>query len=87
MNQNFIRINNILSKNRLNQPEEILMKIKQKILNFSVISNSASGKIFYLMVLGLYTHDLCKNARNRIVMSFLSQTLFETAVEDIQTCL
>ena len=32
------------------------------------------------MVLGLYAHDLCKNAKNRIVISFLSQTLCETAV-------
>ena len=49
-------------------------------MNFSFISKSASGKIFYLMVLGFYTHDLCKNAKNRISMSFLSQTLCETAV-------
>ena len=51
-------------------------KIRLKILTFSFISK----KIFYLMVLGLYAHDLCKNAKNRIVISFLSQTLCETAV-------
>ena len=49
-------------------------------MNFSFISKSASGKIFYLLVLGFYAHDLCKNAKNRIVMSFLSQTLCKTAV-------
>ena len=32
------------------------------------------------MVLGLYTHDRCRNAKNRKVMSFLSQNLCETAV-------
>ena len=37
-------------------------------------------KIFYLMVTGLYIHELYKNAKNRIVISFLSQTLCETAV-------
>ena len=36
--------------------------------------------ILYLTALGLYTHNLRKNAKNRIVMSFLSQTLSETAV-------
>ena len=55
--------------------------MKLKILNFSFFSKSALGKIFYLMVLGLYAHDLCKNAKNRIVMSFLSETLCETVVE------
>ena len=45
-----------------------------------ILQKNALGKIFYLMVLGLYAHDLCKNAKNRIVISFLSQTLFETAV-------
>ena len=54
--------------------------MKLKILNFSFISKSAPGKIFYMMVLGLYTHDLCKNAKNRTVISFLSQSLCETAV-------
>ena len=54
--------------------------MKLQILNFSFISRSASGKIFYLMVLGLYAHELCKNAKNRIVISFLSQTLCKTAV-------
>ena len=34
MNQNFIRINNMLSKNRLNQPEEIFMKNKAKNIEF-----------------------------------------------------
>ena len=58
MNQNFIRINNMLSKNRLNQLEIFFFKIKLKILNFSFISKSASGKIFFLMVLSLYAHDL-----------------------------
>ena len=43
-------------------------------------SKSAPGKIFYMMVLGLYTHDQCRNAKNRKVMSFLSQNLCETAV-------
>ena len=80
MNQNFIRINIMLSKKRLNQPEIFFWKMKLKILNFSFISKSASGKIFYLMVLGLYAHDLCKNAKNHIVISFLSHTLCETAV-------
>ena len=51
-----------------------------KILNFSFFSKSATGKIFYLMVLGFYTHELRKNAKNPIVISFLSQTLCETAV-------
>ena len=32
------------------------------------------------MVLGFYTHELSKNAKNRIVISFLSQTLCETVV-------
>ena len=32
------------------------------------------------MVLGLYTHELRKSANNRIVISFLSQTLCETVV-------
>ena len=58
-----------------------LCKIKLKILNFSFFSKSAPGKIFYMMVLGLYTHDRCRNAKNRIVMSFLSQNLCETAVD------
>ena len=49
-------------------------------MNFSFFSKSASGKIFYLMVFGFYTHELCKNAKNRIVISFLSQTLCETVV-------
>ena len=40
------------------------------------------GKIFYLIVLGLYTHELYKNAKNRIVISFLSQTLCETVVNN-----
>ena len=30
------------------------------------------------MGLGFYTHELGKNAKNRIVISFLSQTLCET---------
>ena len=51
-----------------------------KILNFSFFSKSASGMIFYLMVLGFFTHELCKKAKNRIVISFLSETLSETAV-------
>ena len=34
------------------------------------------------MVFGLYAHELCKNAKNRIVMSFLSQTLCKTAVKE-----
>ena len=51
-----------------------------KILNFSFFSKSASGKIFYLMVLSFYTHELSKNAKKRIVISFLSQTLCETVV-------
>ena len=49
-------------------------------MNFSFISKSASGKIFYLMVHGLYAHHLRKNAKNRIVISFLPQTLCEKAV-------
>ena len=32
------------------------------------------------MVLGFYTHELCRNAKNHIVISFLSQTLCETVV-------
>ena len=55
-------------------------------MNFSFISESASGKIFYLMVLGLYAHDQCRNAKDRIVMSFLSQTLCETAVYGDSLC-
>ena len=50
-----------------------------KILNFSFISKIALGQIIYLMVLDLYAHDLCKNAKNRIVILFLSETLCETA--------
>ena len=80
MNQKFIRINIMLSKKRLNQPEKFFMKNEAKNMNFSFISKSASGKIFYLIVLGLHAHELCKNAKNRIAISFLSQTLCETAV-------
>ena len=47
---------------------------------FFNFSKSALGKIFYLIVLGLYTHELYKNAKKRMVISFLSQTLCETAV-------
>ena len=54
--------------------------MKVKMLNFSFFSKSALGKIFYLIVLGLYTHELDKNAKKRIVISFLSQTLCETVV-------
>ena len=50
------------------------------MLNFSFFSESALGKIFYLIVSGLYTHELYKNAKNRIVISFLSQILCETVV-------
>ena len=52
---------------------------KNKSLTF-FFSKSALGKIFYLMIHGLYAHDLCKNAKSHLVMSFLSQTLRETAV-------
>ena len=38
-------------------------KRKQEILNYSFFSKSVSGKIFYLMVLGLNAHDLCKNTK------------------------
>ena len=54
--------------------------MKLEILNFSFFSKSALGKIFYWIVLGLYTHELYKNAKKRIVISFLSKTLCETAV-------
>ena len=33
------------------------------------------------MVYSLYAHDLCKNAKNRMVISFLYQTLCEIAVQ------
>lgn len=55
------------------------MKNKAKDIEF-FISKSALGKIFYLMVLGLYAHYLCKNAENRLVVLFLSQTFCEIAV-------
>ena len=58
----------------------ISWKMKLRLLNFSLTSKSASGNIFYLMVLGLYAHELCKNAKKCLVKSFLSQTLCETAV-------
>ena len=36
--------------------------------------------IFHCMILDLYTHDLHKNAKKPIVISFLSQILCQTAV-------
>ena len=80
MNQNLIRINIMLSKKGQTNLKNYLSKIKLKILNYWFFSKSALWKIFYLMVLGLYAHDLCKNAKNHIVISFLSHTLCETAV-------
>ena len=72
----------MLSKNRSNQPEKKFMQNEAKNLEFFILffSKSAFGKIFYLMVLGLYTHELCKNAKKCIIISFMSQTLFETPV-------
>ena len=54
--------------------------MQNKAKNLEIFKNLTLGKIFYLMVLGLYTHKLCKNEKKRIVISFLSQTLFETPV-------
>ena len=50
---------------------------------FYFFSKSTLAKIFYLIVFYLYTHELYKNAKNRIVISFLSQTLCETAVIEV----
>ena len=80
MNQNFIRISNMLSKYRSNWPEKSSMKNKANNVWFFIYFK----KIFYLIVLGLYAHDLYKNAKYRIVISFLSQTLCETAVSSSQ---
>ena len=56
INRNFIRINILLSKNRPNQSEEQSMQNEVRNLEFLIFfSKSAPGKIFYMMVLGLYT--------------------------------
>ena len=62
--------------------KNIVCKIKVKIFNFSLFSKSALRKIFFLIVLGLYTHKLCKNAKKHIVISFFSQIVCETAVSN-----
>ena len=48
MNQNFIRINNILSKNRLNQPENFFMKNKAKNIEFFIYFKKRLWKDFLL---------------------------------------
>ena len=48
MNQNFIRINNILSKNRLNQPEIFFMKNKAKNIEFFIFFKKRLWKDFLL---------------------------------------
>ena len=75
MKGNFIRINIILSKKSQTNLKNSLCKMKLKILNFSFFSKSALGKIFYLIGLGLYSHELCKNAKmhsNIILVSNLT---------------
>ena len=71
MKGDFIRINIMLFKDRSNQTEKYSMQNKAKIMNFSFFSKSALEKIFYLMVVGSFTHDLCKNAKNRIVSNLM----------------
>ena len=48
MNQNFIKINNILSKNRLNQPENLFMKNKAKNIEFFIYFKRRLRKDFLL---------------------------------------
>ena len=75
MNWNLIRINILLSKNRSNEPKKFSLQNNTKNLDFFFFSKSASGKIFYLMVFGFYTHELCTNAKNRIVISLVSNLM------------
>ena len=45
--------------------------MKFEILNFSFFSKSAPGMIFYMIFLGFYTHDLCRNAKKKTTYSYV----------------
>ena len=55
------------------------MAMQNKVRNIEFFI-SFQEKIFYTMALHLYTHYRCRNVNNRIVISFSSRPLCETAV-------
>ena len=58
------------------------MQNEAKNVEFFIFFKKYLGKDF-LLVFYLYTPELYKNAKKRIVISFLSQTLCETAVIEV----